>query len=271
MQRFQPSSKYATIEAIVYPTLLVILMWTIFVLDRTFGLELYKYGVKPSTLEGMKGILFMPLIHGQTDYSHIVNNSFPTLIFLGALIYFYRSVAIYVVVFIWLGGGFLLWYLASNTGSYHIGMSGVIYGLFGFLLVSGFIKKYLPLQAISLFVVFIYGSMVWGIFPTEQRISWEGHLFGLIVGVITAFSFRRKGPVPPKYAYEIEKELGIEPPDLEGIWMRKNGLINDDTPTEVISKDTDSPQNYTTVSDNFTVINYIYQEKKDKEGENSKK
>src|SRR5690554_7989514 len=93
-------------------------------------------------------------------------------------------------------------------------MSGVIYGLFGFLFISGFFKKYLPLQAISLFVAFVYGSMIWGIFPMEQGVSWEGHLSGFLVGSLLAVVFRKKGPVPPKYRYEIEKEMGIEPPEI---------------------------------------------------------
>lgn len=262
MQAFKASSKFATIEAIVYPLLVVALMWTVFLVDRHYQLSLYRYGLKPSSLEGIKGILFMPFIHGQKDFSHIINNSVPIAVLLGALIYFYRSVALYVILFVWFGGGFLLWYLAENTGSYHIGMSGIIYGLFGFLLVSGFIRKYLPLQAISLFVVFIYGSMVWGVFPTEQRISWEGHLFGLIVGVVTGFSFRKKGPTPPKYAYEIERELGIEPPDLERIWMENNALL---PPKETewdnnTGKDDDSltKTNVTSSSDGSVEIIYTY-------------
>jgi hypothetical protein len=83
------------------------------------------------------------------------------------------------------------------------------------------VRKYLPLQAISLFVVFIYGSLLWGVFPTDPQISWEGHLSGLVVGVSLAIIYRKQGPQSPKYMYEIEKELGIEPPDLEGIWREK--------------------------------------------------
>jgi membrane associated rhomboid family serine protease len=219
--QFVQTKKGATLEAIIYPLLIIIIMWSIFLIDRYYSLDLYKYGVKPNTIEGLKGILFMPLIHGQTDFSHIINNSIPTFIFLSALIYFYREIAFYVVLFIWLGGGVLLWYMAANTQSYHIGMSGVIYGLFGFLFTSGMIRRYLPLQAISLFVAFLYGSMIWGVFPMEPGISWEGHLLGLAVGVIVALAFRKKGPKPPKYRYEIEEELGIEPPDLEGEWLER--------------------------------------------------
>lgn len=218
------TEKGRTLEAILFPLLIVVIMWVVFLIDRYFHLDLYKYGVKPQTVEGIKGIFLMPFIHGQRDFSHIINNSVPTMILLGTLIYFYREIALYVTLFIWLGAGFLLWYLAVNTQSYHIGMSGVIYGLFGFLFISGFVKKYLPLQAISLFVAFVYGSMIWGLFPMEQGVSWEGHLSGFLVGALIAIVFRKKGPVPPKYNYEIEKEMGIEPPDLEGEWMERRRI-----------------------------------------------
>lgn len=223
--RFVQASKERTIEAIIYPLLLLLILWCVFLIDRLYYLDLYKFGVKPQTIEGLKGIFFMPFIHSQKDYSHIINNSVPIFILLSTLIYFYREIAIYVVLFIWLGSGFILWYMAENPFVYHIGISGIIYGLFGFLLLSGFFTKYLPLQAISLFVAFVYGSMIWGIFPTEERISWEGHLAGFLIGLLLAVAFRKKGPRPPKYRYEIEQEMGIEPPDFEGEWKEKKRIL----------------------------------------------
>ena len=103
-------------------------------------------------------------------------------------------------------------------------MSGVIYALSGFLFVSGVLRKYRPLQGISLFVAFVYGSLIWGIFPMEAHISWEGHLSGLIVGVILALIYRRRGPQAPMFQYEIEKEMGIKPPDLEAEWNERMRL-----------------------------------------------
>ena len=257
--QFVQTKRGATLEAIIYPLLIILIMWSVFLIDRYYQLNLYKYGVKPGTVEGIKGIFLMPFIHGQRDFSHIINNSIPTFILLSTVIYFYRTIAIYVILFVWLGGGFLLWYLALNTGSYHIGMSGVIYGLFGFLFISGIFRNYLPLQAISLFVVFIYGSLVWGIFPTEPGISWEGHLFGFSVGVIIAIAFRKKGPVPPKYRYEIEKEMGIEPPDLEGQWIEHQRQI------EELKRQKEERKNEDKTAD----IKYIYHYKK--EGDGNKK
>lgn len=209
-------------EAIVYPILLLVVLWLIYWADHLFPLTpFYKYGVVPQTAEGIKGILFMPLIHAKDEFEHILNNSLPTAILVGALIYFYREIALRVFLLSWLLTGIGLWAFAANTNTYHIGMSGVIYAMAGFLFTSGVIRKYRPLQGISLFVAFVYGSMIWGIFPMKPHVSWEGHLSGLVVGVLIAILYRKRGPQPPKYQYEIEKEMGIEPPDLEGIYNEK--------------------------------------------------
>lgn len=207
----------STKESIIYPALLVGLLWLVFWADHLFPLvDFYQFGVKPHDVSSLKGILFMPLLHSKDEIQHIVNNSMPTAILLGAIIYYYREIALKVFVLSWLGTGIGVWLFATNAHSYHIGMSGVIYAMVGFLFTSGVIRKYLPLQAIALFVVFVYGSLIWGIFPMEPHVSWEGHLMGLISGVALAFIYKNKGPQSPKYQYEIEKEMGIEPPDFEG-------------------------------------------------------
>ncbi len=209
-------------EAFIYSGLLVIVMWLIFWADHLFPeVDFYKYGIRPHTTEGLKGIFLMPLIHSYHEIEHIVNNSIPTFILLSALVYYYRSIALKIFLFSWLFTGIGTWIIAGNSFTYHIGMSGVIYALAAFLFTSGIIRRYRPLQAIALFVAFVYGSMIWGIFPMQSHVSWQGHLAGLITGLILAVAFRRNGPQAPKYMYEIEKELGIDPPDLEGIWLEK--------------------------------------------------
>jgi membrane associated rhomboid family serine protease len=216
------------IEVFGYPILLIILMWTIFFADSQLNLELFQWGVHPREVDGLKGILFMPLIHSQRDVNHIFNNSVPTLVLMASLIYFYRKLAFRVVVWVWLGTGLLTWLGARD--SYHIGMSGVIYGLVGFLFVSGAIRNYRPLMSVSLFVIFLYGSLIWGILPMQSHVSWEGHLFGLGMGVLMAFVYRKQGPQSPKYRYEIEKELGIEPEDLEEKWRQLNAVQSEEVP-----------------------------------------
>lgn len=209
------------LEAILYPVLLVSLMWVVFWAERISGYDLVRFGIRPHEWASWKGVLLMPLLHAPNDTAHIINNTFPTLLLTGALVYYYRDIAFRVLAISWLVTGLGVWWLAKDDGGYHIGMSGVIYALFGFLFVSGFFRSYRPLQAISLFVVFIYGSMVWGIFPQKANISWEGHLSGLSIGIILAVIYRSHGPQGPKYQYEIEQEMGIEPPDFEGMYIAR--------------------------------------------------
>ena len=209
-------------EALVYPLLLLVVMWLVYWADHLFPLvPFYQYGVMPGDLDSIAGVVLMPFIHSKAGFEHIFNNSVPVVILLAAIVYYYRSVALRVFLVSWFGTGFGLWLFAANTNSYHIGMSGVIYAMAGFLFTSGVLRRYRPLQAISLFVAFLYGSMIWGIFPTESHVSWEGHLSGLAVGVLLAVYYRKQGPQAPKYLYELEKEMGIEPPDLEGMWKEK--------------------------------------------------
>ena len=203
-------------NAILPAFFVLIIMWLAYWSDYLFLYDFHKLGVMPKKSEGLKGIFFMPWIHSHADIRHLLNNSIPIFLLLTLLFYSYREIALRVFLFSWFVTGILLWVFANNNGAYHIGMSGVIYSLAAFLFTSGVLRKYLPLQALSLFIVFIYGSMIWGIFPTEQHVSWEGHLSGMLVGIFLAFYYRKLGPQRPKYQFEIEKELGIEPPDLEG-------------------------------------------------------
>jgi membrane associated rhomboid family serine protease len=222
----QKKSTYfgSTLEAIMYPFLLLALLWSIFLLEQFYPRQFIEFGILPKSISGLKGILFSPLIHSPTDIMHIINNSVPAAILFGALVYFYHQIAAKVFFLSWFFSGFLVWIFAQNNGAFHIGFSGVIYALAGFLFTSGTIRKVRNLQGISLFVVFIYGGMIWGIFPMEERISWEGHLFGLFSGVILAFLYKKQGPAEHKYQYEIEKELGIEPLDLEAIWLENQRI-----------------------------------------------
>lgn len=204
------------------PALLVlVLMWLFYWADFLFIYDFHQLGVVPKRVSGLLGILFMPWIHAHSDVKHILNNSVPAFLLLTLLFYSYKEIALKVFLLSWFLTGLLLWVFGANNGAHHIGMSGVIYSLAAFLFTSGVLRKYLPLQALSLFIVFLYGSMIWGIFPTKERISWEGHLSGMIVGLALAFLYRERGPQRPKYQYEIEKELGIEPPDLEGMYLEK--------------------------------------------------
>ena len=208
-------------RAALYGLFILLSMWMVYWADALFSYNFHELGVLPKQLKGLKGILFMPLIHASDDTKHILNNS-PAIFFLSTLLFYsYHKIGFKIFVLSWILSGLLLWIFAEDRGVYHIGMSAVIYSLAGFLFMSGIIRKYFPLQALSLLIVFLYGSMVWGLFPTNLRISWEGHLMGLSAGFFLAIYYRSKGPQRPKFQYEIEKELGIDPPDLEGMYNAK--------------------------------------------------
>lgn len=215
MARNRQASK--DLRRAAHPGLLVlVVMWLSYWADFLFITDFQRYGLRAQSTIGLRGILLMPWIHAHHDIKHILNNSLPIFLLLTLLFQSYRAIAWRIFIFSWIFTGTLLWFIGGTNGAIHIGMSGVIYAMAGFLFTSGVLRKYLPLQALSLFIVFLYGSLIWGIFPTQPRVSWQSHLSGLIVGVVLAFIYRKQGPQRPKYQYEIEKELGIEPPDFEG-------------------------------------------------------
>ena len=182
--------------------------WPMIFLAVCWGIWLYgtqvenivKIGVRPRTMKGLLGILTHPFFHsthlsdGAIDFSHIMNNSVPLLLLGSALMYYYKDLSYKIFIWLFIGTGVWLW--SFGRPSNHIGASGIVYALFGFLTISGFIKKNKNLLALSMATVFLYGSMVWGMFPTDPKVSWEGHLSGFLMGIVLAFYFRKRGPKP---------------------------------------------------------------------------
>lgn len=148
----------------------------------------------------------MPFLHG--DFEHLISNSIPLLILITGLVYFYKRLALKVIVWIWLLSGFWLW--LGGRPSYHIGASAVIYGLTVFLFFSGVFRKDRRLMALSLLVVFLYGSLIWGILPIVEEHSWEGHLFGSCAGLLMALIYKSQGPQRPQYSWEIDNDAEID-------------------------------------------------------------
>jgi len=165
-------------------------MWAIKYVEWISHSDFGKLGIFPRTLKGSIGIITSPLIHA--DVFHLLSNSIPFISFTLLLFYFYRKIAWEAFIWIYLTTGFWVWAFAREA--YHIGASGVIYGLAAFLLIGGFISKNIQLLAISFIVILLYGGMFFGISPgtVSANVSWESHLLGVISGILIAFYFRKK-------------------------------------------------------------------------------
>lgn len=186
------------------PSIYVFAIWFIYWIEINFGYNFNKFGVFPRNLVGFRGVILTHFIH--SDTKHLFNNSIPLFVLLSSLFYFYKGVA-YKVLF--LGGffvGLLTWLIARD--SYHIGASGIVYLLFSFVFFSGMIRKHYRLVALSLIIIFLYGSMIWYVLPIKDGMSWEGHLSGFLVGLLFAIVYRKKGMIREEYQFsETEFDL----------------------------------------------------------------
>ena len=187
----------------IIPGIFVFLMWMVKIVEVLFGIDFSDYGIYPLTARGLEGILFSPFIHA--SFSHLFNNSLPLFFLSVALFYFYSEVAIKVFLWTYFLTGLLVW--IAGRAAYHIGASGLVYGLASFLFFSGIIRRYFRLIALSLLIVFLYGSMVWGLFPgVYKNVSWESHMLGFFSGVVLAIRYRNEGPQKPVYEWMEEEE-----------------------------------------------------------------
>ena len=189
--------KYTT-GVIGYPVFFVLFIWLAFWFEVRLGFNFHGFGVYPRTLVGLRGIVFSPFIHSSME--HLYHNSVPLLVLSMALFYFYREISWKVIMYGILFSGLLTWCIGRPAN--HIGASGLIYVLMSFILFKGIFAKHFRLIALSLLVVFLYGSMIWYVFPIKENMSWEGHLSGLIVGFVFALYFRKSIAKPKKYIWE---------------------------------------------------------------------
>lgn len=181
-----------------YPLMILFVIWLVFWTEVRFGLNFSKWGVFPQTLKGLRGVLFSPFIH--SSLKHLFNNSIPFLVLTMSLFYFYRSIRWKVLLYGALASGMLTWLIARPA--YHIGASGVVYMLAAFLIFKGIFSKQYQLTALSFVVVFLYGSLIWYLFPIDPEISWEGHLSGFAVGIFFALIFRKNPIENKKFVWE---------------------------------------------------------------------
>ena len=160
----------------------VALLWAVEAANLLTGHHLNTWGILPRTVTGLRGIPLSPFIHG--SLSHLLVNTAPFLVLGGLVALQGRRAILGVSLFVTVTGGAAVWLFGRSA--YHIGVSGLIFGYFGYLVARGWYERSLSSILIALATLFFYGSLVWGVLPTTTYISWEGHLFGLLAGILAA-------------------------------------------------------------------------------------
>lgn len=161
----------------------VVAIWCAFIIDQVLPLE--AFGLRPRSLFGLIGIPSMTFLHG--NMSHIISNTLPLVTLLLLLVSSRANSFVVIVMIVCIGGG-LLW-LFGNPRTIHIGASLLVFGLAGFLLINGFFfERKVLTTIISIFVLLSYGgALISGIAPWQKGVSWDGHLYGFMAGVIVAY------------------------------------------------------------------------------------
>ncbi len=160
----------------------VVLIWVIELINISTGHQLSDWGILPRTLKGLKGIPLSPFLHA--SLIHIMMNTIPLAVLGGFVLLNGRQMFFEVTVIIILVGGAALWLFGRS--SYHVGASGLIFGYFGYLVLRAWYDRSLKSFIIAFITVVLYGGIIWGLLPVFSRISWEGHLFGLLAGFLAA-------------------------------------------------------------------------------------
>lgn len=161
----------------------VALLWVIEIINSASGGDLTDEGIRPRSLDGLWGVLWAPLLHA--NFAHLESNTVPLLILgflvlLGGLARFGIVTAI-----IWLVSGVGVW-LVGGTNTVVVGASGLAFGWLAYIIVRGIFTRSAAQLALGLVILVIYGSLLWGVLPGQPGVSWQGHLFGALGGVLAA-------------------------------------------------------------------------------------
>ncbi len=173
------------VKAVFY---MIVIMWLIFAADQLLPYDFTQFGIEPRTKKGLIGIIFAPFLHA--NLQHIAYNTIPLFILSMVLAVSYPRRAVSSWILISLTTGTLVWLFARHA--IHIGASGVIFGLLGFLVVYGLFRRSVGSILISIAVAAAYGAYLYGIIPADQRVSWESHVFGLLSGAFWGYIFGKK-------------------------------------------------------------------------------
>lgn len=183
-------------------------MWSVYLFDQFMGLDLIRFGLLPRDTRGLLGVATTPLLH--FNFSHIVSNTLPLMIGGTFMLYLYPNSSLRVLPVIYAGSALAAWVFARD--SVHIGASGLVYGILTYVFFAGILRRDLRSIGASLAVWFLYGSMIWGVFPDGSNRSWELHLSGAVLGTAGAWWFRDRDLPPYKrYSWELEDEVTHEP------------------------------------------------------------
>ena len=159
---------------------LVGICWGVEVVDQVFFAgSLDQMGIKPRSLDGLKGIALAPVLHG--GFGHLLSNTVPMMILGWFVLLKGRGVFVLVTLAVTAIGGLGTWAVGASD-SVHIGASGLIFGYLGFLIAGGVFVRSLRAIILAVAAGLMYGGMIWGVLPGQEGISWEGHLFGFLGG-----------------------------------------------------------------------------------------
>jgi membrane associated rhomboid family serine protease len=175
-----------TRATLIFPLQFTFIMWLTYALQVYIHRDFGFLGILPRSIYGLIGLFTAPFVHGTAE--HLLSNSVPFLVLGGLLFYFYPKLANQVFFRCYFFTNILVWLFARPF--WHIGASGLVYGIAFFLISFGFFKRNLKSVLISTSVIIFYGGIIYTLFPLDYRVSWESHLFGAITGVTNAFLLR---------------------------------------------------------------------------------
>ena len=179
-----------------------LLLWAVRLAEFLGDVDFSHFGIYPRRLDGLFGILTAPFIHG--SFAHLFANTAPIIVIGTALLYGYPRAARVLLPVVYLGGGLAVWLLAREA--HHIGASGLAFGMLFFVFTVGVLRWDRRAIALSMIVFFLYGGMLWGVFPSTPDVSFESHLSGALIGTVLAFMLRHRDPEPPRRQYSWERE-----------------------------------------------------------------
>ncbi len=213
------------IRRLGFPLGFVGVIFVIHLLQAILNLDLRRLGVFPREVDGLPGILTGPLIHG--SWEHLFSNSVSFIMLGAVLFWFYPRIALRSIIWLYLLSGFGIW-ISGQPNSYHIGASGIVYGMVSLVFWSGVFRRNVKSIVLALIILVMYAGFFEGIVPGKEGISWEGHLSGAIAGILLAFVYRKdveEDEVVPEVEEEVEEKHYYLPRDTFDMTMAERRAL----------------------------------------------